>query len=88
MTLLEVIEVDTVRSIRRNVCDTVADLAIGTLVQEQPWPILFGKMDAWVKGVNYELREFSLYIFELMSHYFVLVRCSFCRENGTCSPLG
>lgn len=71
--LLEVIETDTVRSIRRNVADTVSDLAIGTLMEDQPWPELFAKMDAWARGTNYDLREYSLYIFEMMSHYFVIV---------------
>ena len=71
--LLQVIEADTVRSIRRNVCDTVADLAIGTMMEDQPWPELFGRMDAWVKCTNYELRESSLYIFEMMAQFFVMV---------------
>ncbi len=71
--LLQVVETNVVRSTRRNVCNTVADLAIGTLVDEQPWPELFGKLDAWARSTAYDLREYALYIFELMSHYFVMV---------------
>lgn len=76
--LLQVVETNIVRSTRRNVCDTVSDLAIGTLVEEQPWPELFAKLDAWARSTAYDLREYALYIFELMSHYFILVSAFSC----------
>ena len=73
--LLDALESETERSIRRNVCDTVSDLAIGTISPEQPWPELYLKLDQWVKGPNFELRESALYIFELMSQFFAVVSC-------------
>jgi hypothetical protein len=84
--LLDALERETERSIRRNVCDTVSDLAIGTLSSEQPWPEMYMKLDEWVKGPNFELREAALYVFELMSHFFATVRgltgccCWYCKQ--------
>jgi hypothetical protein len=119
--LLAGVETETERSVRRAISDTVADLAIGIITPEAPWPQLYVlaaaalppspsvphttvarppydrlasvcmccrymKLDAWVKGPVYELRESALYIFEFMSHFFVHVRC--CNPGASRAPLG
>jgi hypothetical protein len=74
LCLLEAVEAETDRSIRRHVCDTIADLAIGTLTNDEPWPEMFLKLNAWVQSPNYDLREAAFYSFEMLSAYFAVVR--------------
>jgi hypothetical protein len=72
--LLMSVESEVITSIRLHVCDTVTDLALGTLPNDQPWPTLFAKMDGWVNGANLDLKEASLFVFGLMGDYFANVR--------------